>query len=156
MEQNPYALSQVSPASQCENHNTSDGIVITPNALAAVIGTQFWVKFMGILMFIMVVIQALAALFDLSETPQDLAASPLFDYVIPIVTMVIYTILAVHLMQYGSAISALAKTRDTVNFDRAMEVQTKYWKLLGILSMIILALIAFAIIKEITSSPYYR
>ena len=150
MEQKPYAASQVS-ASPDPHTNTNDTIAITPNALSAIIGTQFWVKLIGIVMFITVALQVLVLVFGLGQVPRDTMSGPasgaMFVIIIPVIFMVIYCILATRLLQYGKAISALAKSQNPIDFERAMEVQTKFWRLLGIITIIMIVIMIFAFIS---------
>jgi len=143
MEQNPYAPSQVSPTPA---PNTHEGVVITPVALKAVTGTQFWVKFIGVILFIIAALQIISIAASLKRFQYSFPLSATLLLAIPIISMIGYTILATRLMQYGKAITALSRSRDPLNFERAMEVQTKYWKLLGILTIVMMALMVFGIV----------
>ncbi len=123
MEQNPYAPSQVSPVV----HASSQGdVVITPAALSAILGTQFWVKLTGFVMFVIVALQLIGLVFGLKQAPRGVAGGAMFVFIIPLIIWVIYVILALRLLQYGKAISSLALSHNPADFERAMDVQCKY------------------------------
>ena len=131
---NPYEAGQ---AHQQEYIDHSSSIPVTPVALGALIGTKFWVSLVGVVMLLMVAINVLAMLFTGANAP---VGGVLVAFIIPFIMVVVQVVLAVRLVQYGTAIGRLKSGGTSLDFERAMIVQTKFWKLFGIMCIVMIAL----------------
>jgi hypothetical protein len=59
---------------------------------------------------------------------------------LPLMMVAVNLVLAVRLIQYGQAIGRLRKGGTSHDFERAMEVQSKFWRLLGLVYAIMIVL----------------
>ncbi len=130
---NPYEVGQVHQQAYVDS---SLSIPVTPLALGALMGTKFWVSLVGVVILIMGAITVLSLLFASSQ----FVGGFLVELIIPLIMFVINVILAVRLVQYGQAIGRLKAGGTNYDFERAMEVQSKFWKLLGVVYIMIVVL----------------
>jgi hypothetical protein len=130
---NPYEVGQVHQQAYVDS---SLSIPVTPVALGALMGTKFWVSLVGVVMLIMGAITVLSLLFASSQ----FVGGFLVELIIPLIMFVINVILAVRLVHYGQAIGRLKAGGTNHDFERAMEVQSKFWKLLGVVYIMIVVL----------------
>ncbi|MFT5633900.1 MAG: hypothetical protein ACI9SQ_001624 [Rubritalea sp.] len=130
---NPYEVGQVHQQAYVDS---SLSITVTPVALGALMGTKFWVSLVGVVMLIMGAITVLSLLFASSQ----FVGGFLVELIMPLIMFVINVILAVRLVQYGQAIGRLKAGGTNHDFERAMEVQSKFWKLLGVVYIMIVVL----------------
>ena len=132
---NPYEAGE---AQQQGYVDPSASVSVTPVALNALMGTKFWVSLIGIGMLIVVVIQLAMMIFINANTGGF--GSPAVLIGVQVLTLAIYAILAIRLLQYGKAIKRLRGSSDSVDLERAMDVQAKFWRLLGIMCILMLVL----------------
>jgi hypothetical protein len=131
---NPYEVGQ---GHQQVYVDSSLSIPVTPVALGALIGTKFWVSLVGVVMLIVVAINVLTMLFTDAETP---FGGVLVAFIIPFIMVVIQVVLAVRLVKYGTAIGRLKSGGTSQDFERAMVAQTQFWRLLGIMCIVMITL----------------
>jgi hypothetical protein len=131
---NPYEAGQ---AHQQAYVDSSLSIPVTPVALGALMGTKFWVSLVGVVMLIMGAINVLTMLFADDSTP---FGGVLVAFIIPFIIVVIQVVLAVRLVQYGTAIGRLKSGGTSQDFELAMVAQTQFWKLLGIMCIVMISL----------------
>ncbi len=132
---NPYETGQAHHQGHADH---SSSVPVTPVALGALIGTKFWVSLVGVVMLIMVAVNVLAILFTGDSGP---FGGVLVDFIIPFIMVAIQVVLAVRLVQYGTAIGRLRSGATSQDFERAMLIQTKFWKLLGILCLVMIVMV---------------
>lgn len=131
---NPYEAGQ---AIQQGYVDPSSSMPVTPVALGALIGTKFWVSLVGIVLLVIVAINILTHLF---MSTQVLSGSAQVALVIPFIMFVVQVVLAIRLIQYGKAIGRLKSGGTSQDFEQAMIVQTKFWKLFGIICIVMISL----------------
>ena len=131
---NPYAAGEVQP--QQVYVNPAAGLVVTPMALSAILGTKFWVKLIGWSMLLI----SILTLLGLFIGGSGVGSYGILFFVFPIAVTIAYVLMSVRLIQYGSAIKVLAVSKDSNDLTRAIELQTKFWKLAGILLIVVLVL----------------
>ncbi len=140
---NPYASGEVYQ----EYADPSVGIAVTPVALGAILKTRVWVKLVGIVMLLISVLTIIGAL----VTMRGLEILGSVGVMISVIVMLYifigaaYIFMAVRLLKYAGAIKKLSLSQDTNDLARAMEMQTKFWKLVGILTIILMSLYAVLI-----------
>lgn len=144
---NPYAAGQVHQ----EHFEPSAGIAVTPAALAAILKTQFWVKLVGIAMLIISVLTILGGLVNMGGLSGMGAFGEVFGVMIIIYLLMgaVYILLAIRLLKYAGAIQRLSRTQESNNLASAIEMQTKFWRLAGILTIIVIALYVVLIVAAI-------
>jgi hypothetical protein len=147
MENDPYSVF----AAPLENYGDSSG-----QAAGAVIDqlarTKLWVRLISILIFIGSGFMVLGGLFmgigggAAMMASQDTAA---FGLGFGIRMMLLYILLAllyiypgIKLWAYANRISALVRDRSTLSLERALNEQRKFWKFIGILTIVVLGLYA--------------
>lgn len=143
---NPYESGQ---AVQQGYADPSVSLPVTPVALAALVGTKFWVMLVGGGIILMVVLQLLSFFFA-GFTARNFGVGeggfPVLIMAMVLGIVVVYLIMGVRLLQYGKAIKRLSISSDGRDLERAMEVQSKFWRLLGIVFIVTIALYLFIVI----------
>lgn len=151
---NPYATgapSYSAPASA--SHSTADPLVIQ-----VLQNTKPWVRLCSVIGFICTGFILLAALVMLlggafMGNPQK-AAMPFagFQFVLGFIyaaTGILYLFPSIKLWKYGSSILRLMTTGSNADLVEALDQQRSFWKFVGILILIMLALYAVAIVVGI-------
>lgn len=152
-QQNPYESPQVSTAF---TGNSNNGLVVTPVALAALIKTKKWVMIVGVVAFITVGLYLINQVFSWSQTHSGISGTAktmvLTSSIIGLVIMALYTLLAFKLVQYSRWIGRLEKSNHPADLENALDVQTKFWSLAGIIVLVtILMMIAMIFISLIAT-----
>ena len=146
---NPYEAGQ---AHQQGYSDPSSEMPVTAAALSALIATKFWVSLVGITMLVIIGLNLISMVFLGSNMRAGVPASMMLVWVIPLIMVVIQVVLAVRLIQYGKAIGRLQGSASNQDFERAMEVHTKFWKLTGIVIIVMFALMILTMIVGIASA----
>lgn len=147
---NPYASTGIDPLSG------SEGTTITPGILQALAGTKPWVKFCAILGFIFTGFMVLGGVFmmiggGIMASTGDSSAMPFAGF--PAVLGIIYIACAffyffpsLKLWKYGSHIAALLDSNSMTDLEAALDAQRSFWKFVGILVCVAIALYIVGII----------
>lgn len=154
MAANPYAAPQA--RGQATSHSR-EGIPLTPVGLYAVLGTQIWVKIVSVILIVLSGLQLLNLIRTIRNAPMYYDPNPITLYILPLGVIAMYVIMSVRLFQYGNAIGRLRASGNPQDFANAMSIQTKYWRLLGIFCIIMIALFFIGMIMGIAgASRGYR
>ncbi|MGJ8656843.1 MAG: DUF5362 family protein [Akkermansiaceae bacterium] len=140
---NPYEAGQ---ATQQGHSDPSAEMPVTAVALSSLISTKFWVSLVGITMLITIAINLIGMVFMGSQMPSGAPAGFFVAWIIPLVMIVIQVILALRLVQYGKAIGRLEGSANNQDLERAMEVHTKFWRLAGIVVIVMFGLMLLGMI----------
>ena len=158
MTNDPYATPSVSGY---ESMHAAGGLV-SEAAIQQLVGTRPWVIFFAVMMFIGSGFQVLGALGmammgGRSSMAGSRGASP-FPAGIGFAIAAVYLVLAivyvfpgVKLVQYAGAISRLVRTRQESDLVMALDRQRSFWKLVGILMIVMMALYFLVIIGAVLS-----
>lgn len=149
---NPYQASSHSayPAS-------SSGSV-TPAALQALSGTKPWVRLCSIMGFIGAGFMILAGLLMMttgamagmsSQETAGLAGLPVVMGIVYIGMSLLYLFPALKLWKYGSAIVRLMSSNSTADLEAALDQQRGFWKFVGIMMIIMIAITLLAMVGGI-------
>jgi hypothetical protein len=131
---------------------------ITEEMIDALRGTKGWVLLIGILMFLGAALTALggiAALFGSTMmgavgVKGGLPAGAMIGMgAFYILAAVIYVFLGLHLVRYSSAIGRLAGSGQAGDMEAALEQQRKFWRLAGVLVLIMIVFMVLGIIAAI-------
>ena len=142
---NPYAAGEAQV--QQIYVNPAAGLAVTPMALASILSTRFWVKLVGIVMVVISVLNLARAF---------VGGAPSILILLPLIMSVIYVVMAVRLIQYASAIQKLAISNDSNDLSRAIELQTKFWKMAVILMISPIVLFVVGIVIDLGIASNYR
>ncbi len=165
MEQiNPYAASQVSPVLQNGGGSSYGAVPVTPVALAAIIQTKIWVQIVGVVTFVVVALAVLSIIWGEDGLSGDLLSGPgngAYNFGVIIGLLIVAGVLALHvilgikLMKYGKAIERLAASNQPADFERAIDVQARFWKMAGIMTavmlVIVLLIFGFGVVSGLSS-----
>jgi len=146
---NPYAAS----APSFETPVYSPGMV-DPRAVQALQGTKPWVRLCSVIGFIstgFILLAALIMLFGGAFMPTQKQAFPFagFQFVLGLLYAamgVLYLFPSIKLWKYGSAILRLMSTGSNADLIEALEQQRSFWKFVGILILVMIALYVLAIV----------
>ena len=135
---------------------------ITGEMIEAMRGTKSWVMLIGVLMFIaavFTVIAAVAMMFGGSMMGRTAAGAPptaLFMGmgVAYLFFALIYVFLGLHLVKYSSAIGRLLASGQSADMEDALNQQRKFWKLSGVLALIMIVFFVIAMIAAIAIPSY--
>ncbi len=143
---NPYVTGQIHQP----HADPSVGITVTPMALDAIIKTKFWVKFVGGIMVVISVLTFIGGVFSVGNAG---VMSGAFNVAIGVTLLVsiAYIIMAVRLLQYGGAIQKLSISENAGDLSKAMEMQSKFWKLAGGIMTAIIMLYLFMMVFTVSS-----
>lgn len=137
-EENPF---QVSPSSYGDRSGRDlDPVIaqVTPRTIELLNQTRPWVRLIGILLWIGVVLMVLAVL-GLTVTglsgggPQLLILAAAYGLV-----AILYAVIASKLMRYGRQIELLSQTEAVYELESALDAQRSFWKLIGIITLVAL------------------
>lgn len=140
---NPYEAGQ---AQQREYSNPSANLPVTAVALSSLIATKFWVLLVGMTMFVTIAINLISMVFVGSSLAAGAPSGVLLVWILPLVSLIVQVILALRLVQYGKAIGQLQNSADVQDLERALEAHTKFWRLAGIIIIVMFGLIIFGTI----------
>ena len=139
---NPYSSPQ-EPAEGFRPTEGEDRGVITYRMRTALSQTRPWVTFLAILGFIgaglMLVVGVGTVLVSIT------GAGLIFGVVesgVILIMAAIYFALASHLFRYGRQIREYLRSSGTLDLELALEAQKSFWKMLGIMAIIVIGLYA--------------
>jgi len=132
---NPYATGE----SQQSYVNPAAGLAVTPMALTAILKTKFWVKLVGVVMIIISILMLIGGILGGNVSFVSLLVN--------LAMGIIYIIMSVRLIQYASAIQRLGLSKESNDLSIAIELQAKFWKLAGILMIIMIVLFLLVLIS---------
>jgi Family of unknown function (DUF5362) len=148
---NPYQASSHSA------YPTSSGSV-TPATLQALAGTKPWVRLCSIMGFIGAGFMILAGLAMMtsgamvgmsSQQSAGLAGLPMIMGIVYIAMSLLYLFPSLKLWQYGSAIVRLMSSNSTSDLEAALDQQRGFWKFVGIMMIIMIAISLLAMVGGI-------
>lgn len=149
------------PQSDVSDVNNAASGGLTSNMINAMRGTKPWVLLIGIVMIIGAVFLVFGTIGVFFAATVGMAtAGPQGGMFMGIGAMyalmsIIYIALAVYLLKYSSAIGRLLHSTNAIDMEDALDSQRKFWKLAGILTlvMIVVSVLGFlaAIIIPIMS-----
>ncbi len=142
-------------ASSSGPHSAGTGTV-SAAAVKALEGTQGWVRLVGVLLFIAAALTALGAVMmlfggalgasALGRAGGGMIAAMAIPYAL---LAVLYGFLGNHLNNYAAAIARLVKSGLTPDLEQALDAQRKFWKLGGIVFLVMLGLGILGILAAI-------
>ena len=124
---------------------------LTPSVLQSLAGTKPWVRLCSVMGFIsasfmilagFAMIMGGAAMGISSRQTAGLAGMPVVMGLVYLVLSLLYLIPSIKLWKYGSAIYRLLSTNSIADLENAMEQQRGFWKFVGIMIIIMLAIMA--------------
>lgn len=148
---NPYAP----PQSSVADVGPATGGQITDTMLQAMRGTKGWVLLIGILLFISAALFVIIALGMLvggaalgmgADAPRGVMAGISGAYVL---FGLLYLFLGLYLVKYSSAIGRLLSSGQSADLEDALDQQRKFWKLAGVLVLIMLVLMVVGMVAAI-------
>ena len=131
---NPYEAGQIHLQTFVDR---SSNIPVTPATVNALLATKFWVFLVGLVLLV------IDCLYILSILSLGFYMSGGFFVVIiiPMIFTLVLLVLSVRLIQYGVAIGRLDRLGTSEEFEQAIVLQSKFWKLLGVISFVMIVLI---------------
>jgi len=134
---------------------------ITGEMIEAMRGTKSWVMLIGILMFIAAAFTVLVAIMMMfgsaAMVGKGQSAPPgvfLGIGIVYLVTAVIDLFLGLHLVKYASAIGRLLASGQSADMEDALNQQRKFWKLAGMLALIMIVVFVIGIVAAIAIPSY--
>ncbi len=150
---NPYAP----PLANVSDRTPGAG-VITEEMISALRGTKGWVLLIGLLFFIGAIFMGLGGTFMMFGSAVMGAAgmksgAPAGMFVgigaVYLLMTVIYVFLGIYLVKYSSAISRLIASGQSADMEAALEQQRKFWRLAGVLALIVIVIVVVGMIAAI-------
>lgn len=115
--------------------------------------TQPWTRLLSILGFIgtgLTILAGLGMIVGESIIPVSEKSPPLlFMGIFYMLTSVVYLVPSIWLSKYSTAISAFLKAGDAIELGKAIAYQKSFWKFIGILALVSIALTVLGIIAAI-------
>jgi Family of unknown function (DUF5362) len=155
METNPYSA----PAANPSFGSNIGGGPVSAAAVAALAATKPWVRFMSVMVFIAAgfmvlaaIVMGVAAMSGTMMKSSGGAANP-FAGPLGLVLIAVYAVLAivyifpgVKLWKYASSIAVLMQTGRDEDLVAALNQQRSFWKLIGVMLLVMLVLYVVAIV----------
>jgi hypothetical protein len=149
---NPYA-----PPTSTPNPTQASATTVTTATKDALSGTKRWVKLVGILLFIGAGFTVIAAVFMViamgvagggkgGAMPFAAIAGMCMMY---LVLAAIYGFLGLYLVRYSAAIGRLMIDGAVESLEAALQSQQKFWRLAGILALVMLGITLLGIVAAI-------
>ena len=147
------------PQSEVDNTNRSGEHGITSEMIEAMRGTKPWVLLIGIVLVISAALMLLGSLGMIGTAglaPAEMGGTGMIFGMAAGYALfaVIYIFLAIYLIKYNSAIGRLVQSSAVPDMEEALTVQRKFWKLAGILTLVMVVLSVLGIIAAI-AIPFY-
>jgi hypothetical protein len=139
---NPYEAGKIHQETFVDR---SSHIPVTPSTVNALLNTRFWVYLVGI---VLLVIDCLYIL-SLLSLGLNMRGGLFLAIIIPVIFTMLQLFLAVRLIQYGVAIGRLKNFGTSEEFEQAIVSQSKFWKLLGVISLVIIVLMIASTLIEV-------
>ena len=148
---NPYTA----PSAGADNTSSEhDGI--TEVMTEALRGTKVWVKLMGVLLFIgaaFTLLGALAAFAMPAMMGAGKGAMPIgvmaFMALLYVAIALVYVFLGLYLLKYSGAIGRLLRDGRAASMEAALQAQQKFWRLAGIIALVVVVISVLGIIAAI-------
>ncbi len=143
---------------QAANSPGLDGSVDRSRAILSYIrkslkATRPWTRLLSVLGFIgtgLTILAGIAMIVGRNFIPVSEKAPPLaFMGIFYILASVFYLIPSIWLSKYSTAISAFLKTDDAIELGKAVAYQKSFWKFIGILALVSIALAVLGIVAAI-------
>ena len=141
---NPYTPSGIDPMA------TAGGATVSQGVLNALAGTKPWVRLCSVIGFIGAGLMVLFGLvmmvgggflsFAGSDAGMPFAGFPVVMGVIYLLLAFFYFFPALKLWKYGSHIVSLLGSGSTLDLEAALDAQRSFWKFVGILVCVVIAL----------------
>ncbi len=150
---NPYST----PAANLYGSATSGAVDgVSPSTIAVLAATKPWVRFMSVLMWIAVALMLLGAagmgaMSMIGVAPQG-KPSPfggkefLFLAGLYGVLAFVYIYPAIKLWKFANRVGSLGSTRSVADLDSALNEQRAFWKFIGIMTILMIAVYMIAVI----------
>ncbi len=150
------------PPAAAVDHAGMGGSAISAEMIDALRGTKGWVLLIGILLFIagaFTVIAALGIGFSGWMGARALPNGPpagifLGMGVVYLIMAFIDILLGLYLVRYSSAIGRLLQNGDAGEMEAALHAQRKFWKLAGVLALIMIVVFILGIVAAIALPAY--
>jgi hypothetical protein len=143
---NPYQ----SPASYGGSYDAgAAGGVVTAKTVEMLRQTQPWVRFLSVLGFIGTALMILAGLFGLLGAAMGGSAELGVMMVAYLLVGLLYFIPTMYLSRYATAINRFRQGLHVAEMETALEAQKSFWKFVGIVTLVILALYVVLILVAI-------
>lgn len=139
-----------------DSHVIPDNGTVTEPTKEALRGTKAWVKLVGILMFVGAALTVLGAVAVAAAgqmggskfgTPH--VALIVATGLVYLVIAAVYTFLGIYLLSYSRSISQLLNDGKVASLEMALQSQQKFWRLAGILALIMVVISVLGIIAAI-------
>lgn len=140
------------PHSDVENARVANAAGISNVMIDAMRGTKPWVLLIGIVLIISSVFMVIATVGMIIATTIGMGVNgpetaPLIGVAVMYgVFSVIYIMMGVYLFKYSSAIGRLIHSGSTANMEDALHSQRKFWKMAGIITVIMLILMVLGFV----------
>jgi hypothetical protein len=155
----PSPIEYASPGMLQYSSRQMEALMFTPRAMDMLRQTRPWVRLVSILMFIGA---ALAILGVLSMLAVSFAATR-GSFGAPMVMLILYTpfallyiIPAVYLSRYAARINDLQKLNRADVLEKALEAQKSFWKFVGILIVVMIALWGLIFLSAVGFGVMFR
>jgi hypothetical protein len=130
---------------------------ITPVMVDALRGTKPWTMLIGILLFIMSALLVLGGIGGVIAMTAAMSAESggMSGGIVAavgafyLVLAAIYIFLGLYLVKYSSAIGTFLSAGQSTDMESALQQQQKFWKLSGILSIVMIVVFVLAIVAAI-------
>jgi hypothetical protein len=142
---NPYQP----PDSNLDSHETYGAGVATvsPRILQIMARTRGWVRLCGILFFIFAAL-SFASVFVVGSASADVGV----DFVAGLISALFYIFPAIKLNAYASRITRLLTSNQAGDLQQALNQHRGFWKYVGIISILILLVIAVVIFSAVAGN----
>lgn len=123
-----------------------EAVVLTPRALELLRQTRPWVQFIGlVLLVVSALVIAVAAVGGVLMVVQQEPAHAI-PFVLYLVVALLYLFPGIYLRRYAARLRDALNLRDSGHLEAAMEAQKSFWRLVGVLTAIVVGLYALVIV----------
>jgi Family of unknown function (DUF5362) len=149
--QNQYAP----PRAAVADVNRSGSSGVTDTMIEAMRGTKPWVMLIGVVMVILAIFMFLGTVGILIGGAMGMSqAGPEAGALLAVGVMyglmgVIYLVLGIYLIKYSTAIGRFVQSASVVDMEDSLVSQRKFWKLSGILTLVMIVLMVVGMIAVI-------
>ena len=143
------------PRSNVADVNRTNAAGITDTMIDAMRGTKPWVLLIGIVLIISAVFMILGTLGIIVASTIGMASlgaeagAILGIGVVYALMSIIYIMMGIYLFKYSSAIGRLLQSANVIDMEEALDSQRKFWKIVGIITAVMLVLMVLGFIAAI-------
>lgn len=149
---NPFEASSETYGSRPAVDRDASSAEVSARTIELLVQTRPWVRLIGVVMWIMVVLMVLGSIFMIGLAVVSGQAEMFIAGPVYFVMAIIYGFLARWLNVYANRINSLSISESLSDLESALEGQKNFWRLAGIVTLVVLVIYALIIVLAVAAA----